>query len=62
MFSAFEPEEIVALLSALVFQEKSADSDPLLTPRLEEVSLRAKIILLAKLTANAGCANTREAI
>lgn len=36
VFADFEPEEMVALLSGFVFQEKS-DSVPLLTPRLEEV-------------------------
>jgi superfamily II RNA helicase len=33
----FEPEEIVALLSAFVFEEKT-DVEPQITPRLEEVS------------------------
>jgi len=32
----FEPEEIVALLSAFVFEEKT-DVEPQITPRLEEV-------------------------
>lgn len=32
----FEPEEIVALLSAFVFEEKT-DAEPQITPRLEEV-------------------------
>lgn len=31
----FEPEEIVALLSAFVFEEKT-DAEPQITPRLEE--------------------------
>src|ERR1700737_360944 len=31
----FEPEEIVALLSAFVFEEKS-DTEPQISPRLEE--------------------------
>ncbi|GAA5893928.1 hypothetical protein JCM8208_001280 [Rhodotorula glutinis] len=35
VFADFEPEEMVALLSGFVFQEKT-DSEPLLTPRLEE--------------------------
>ncbi|KAK4057847.1 Antiviral helicase ski2 [Microbotryomycetes sp. JL221] len=34
-FATYEPEEIVALLSAFIFQEKT-DNEPLLTPRLEE--------------------------
>lgn len=34
-FAPFEPEEVVALLSAFVFQEKS-ETEPLLTPKLEE--------------------------
>jgi antiviral helicase SKI2 len=33
----FEPEEIVALLSAFVFEEKT-DVEPQISPRLEEVS------------------------
>lgn len=33
----FEPEEIVALLSAFVFEEKT-DTEPQISPRLEEVS------------------------
>jgi len=32
----FEPEEIVALLSSFVFEEKT-DAEPQITPRLEEV-------------------------
>jgi antiviral helicase SKI2 len=32
----FEPEEIVALLSAFVFEEKT-DAEPQISPRLEEV-------------------------
>lgn len=35
VFAAFEAEEVVALLSAFIFQEKT-DVEPLLTPRLEE--------------------------
>ncbi|GAA5985422.1 hypothetical protein JCM11641_000152 [Rhodosporidiobolus odoratus] len=35
VFAAYEPEEIVALLSGFIFQEKT-ESEPLLTPRLEE--------------------------
>ena len=34
----FEPEEIVALLSAFVFEEKT-DAEPQISPRLEEVCL-----------------------
>lgn len=34
-FAGFDPAESVALLSAFVFQEKS-DSEPVLTPKLEE--------------------------
>ncbi|KAK4055538.1 Antiviral helicase ski2 [Microbotryomycetes sp. JL201] len=36
-FATYEPEEIVALLSAFIFQEKT-DNEPLLTPKLEEAS------------------------
>jgi len=36
----FEPEEIVALLSAFVFEEKT-DAEPQISPRLEEVSSAA---------------------
>lgn len=36
-FAAYEPEEVVALLSCFIFQEKT-DVEPLLTPKLEEVS------------------------
>lgn len=35
VLAEYEPEEIVALLSAFVFQEKT-DSEPVLTPRLEK--------------------------
>lgn len=35
-FAAYEPEEVVALLSCFIFQEKT-DNEPLLTPKLEEV-------------------------
>jgi len=35
-FAAYEPEEVVALLSCFIFQEKT-DVEPLLTPKLEEV-------------------------
>lgn len=35
-FKDYEPAEIVALLSCMVFQEKNA-SDPVLTPKLELV-------------------------
>lgn len=35
VFAEYEPEEIVALLSAFVFQEKT-DQTPTLTPRLEK--------------------------
>ncbi|CAO1630933.1 unnamed protein product [Parajaminaea phylloscopi] len=35
VFAAYEPEEVVALLSVFVFQEKT-DVEPQLTPRLEE--------------------------
>lgn len=35
VLAEFEPEEIVALLSAFVFQEKT-ESEPVLTPRLEK--------------------------
>ncbi|SGY79528.1 BQ5605_C008g05156 [Microbotryum silenes-dioicae] len=34
-FATFEPEEVVALLSCFIFQEKT-DVEPLLTPKLEE--------------------------
>ncbi|KAM0746373.1 translation repressor [Meredithblackwellia eburnea MCA 4105] len=34
-FSTYEPEEVVALLSCFIFQEKT-DVEPLLTPKLEE--------------------------
>ncbi|GAA5871318.1 hypothetical protein JCM1840_004411 [Sporobolomyces johnsonii] len=34
-FAAYEPEEVVALLSCFIFQEKT-DVEPLLTPKLEE--------------------------
>lgn len=40
VFADFEPAEMVALLSGFVFQEKS-DSEPLLTPKLEEVRFRS---------------------
>jgi superfamily II RNA helicase len=36
VFADYEPAEVVALLSGFVFQEKS-ESEPLLTPKLEEV-------------------------
>ncbi|GAA5870547.1 hypothetical protein JCM8547_002045 [Rhodosporidiobolus lusitaniae] len=35
VFAEYEPEEVVALLSGFIFQEKT-DVEPLLTPRLEE--------------------------
>lgn len=35
VFASYEPEEVVALLSVFVFQEKT-DVEPQLTPRLEE--------------------------
>ncbi|GAA6054578.1 hypothetical protein NBRC10513_003468 [Rhodotorula toruloides] len=35
VFASYEPEEVVALLSGFIFQEKT-DVEPLLTPRLEE--------------------------
>ncbi|KAK4703557.1 antiviral helicase SKI2, partial [Phenoliferia sp. Uapishka_3] len=35
-FAAYEPEEVVALLSCFIFQEKT-DVEPLLTPKLEDV-------------------------
>ncbi|KAI8903183.1 NUC185 domain-containing protein [Gorgonomyces haynaldii] len=41
-FGPFEPEEIVALLSLFVFQEKS-ESEPVLTPRLEDAVSRIQI-------------------
>jgi antiviral helicase SKI2 len=41
VLSGYEPEEVVALLSSFVFQEKS-DNEPLLTPRLAEVSGKAR--------------------
>ncbi|KAI5480335.1 antiviral helicase SKI2 [Pseudohyphozyma bogoriensis] len=34
-FAAYEPEEVVALLSCFIFQEKT-DVEPLLTPKLQE--------------------------
>jgi antiviral helicase SKI2 len=34
-FAPFEPEEVVALLSAFVFQEKT-EVQPIFTPRLED--------------------------
>ncbi|KAL8278507.1 hypothetical protein RQP46_009197 [Phenoliferia psychrophenolica] len=34
-FAAYEPEEVVALLSCFIFQEKT-DVEPLLTPKLED--------------------------
>ncbi|GAA5916164.1 SKI complex RNA helicase subunit SKI2 [Sporobolomyces salmoneus] len=34
-FASYEPEEVVALLSCFIFQEKT-DVEPLLTPKLEE--------------------------
>ncbi|GAA6001294.1 SKI complex RNA helicase subunit SKI2 [Rhodotorula paludigena] len=42
VFADFEPEEMVALLSGFIFQEKT-ETEPLLTPRLEE----GKEIILA---------------
>lgn len=36
VFAAYEPEEVVALLSCFIFQEKT-DVEPLLTSKLEEV-------------------------
>lgn len=36
VLGGYEPEEVVALLSSFIFQEKT-DSEPFLTPRLEEV-------------------------
>ena len=41
----FEPEEIVALLSAFVFEEKT-DAEPQISPRLEEVHLFALLVNL----------------
>lgn len=38
IFAAYEPEEVVALLSCFIFQEKT-DVEPLLTTKLEEVRL-----------------------
>ena len=35
VFSGYEPEEVVALLSCFVFQEKT-DVEPVIPPRLEE--------------------------
>lgn len=35
ILASYEPAEVVAMLSALVFREKSNDA-PVLTPRLEE--------------------------
>jgi len=40
----FEPEEIVALLSAFVFEEKT-DTEPQISPRLEEVYPFIRIIV-----------------
>jgi antiviral helicase SKI2 len=37
VLSGFEPEEVVALLSSFVFQEKT-EAEPFLTTRLEEVN------------------------
>lgn len=34
--AAYEPEEVVALLSAFVFQERRSETDPTLTPHLQE--------------------------
>lgn len=38
VLAPYEPEEVVALLSSLVFREKS-EATPVLTPRLQEVRL-----------------------
>jgi antiviral helicase SKI2 len=35
-FATYEPEEVVALLSCFIFQEKT-ENEPLLTPKLDEV-------------------------
>jgi antiviral helicase SKI2 len=35
MLAAYEPEEVVALLSCFLFQEKT-DSEPVIPPKLEE--------------------------
>lgn len=43
VLAGFEPEEIVALLSAFVFQEKT-DQSPTLTPKLEQVSGRVESV------------------
>lgn len=45
MFASYEPEEIVALLSAFIFQEKT-DSTPTLTPALDRG--REKIIAISE--------------
>lgn len=42
VFASYEPEEVVALLSGFIFQEKT-DVAPLLTPRLEEVRCVASL-------------------
>lgn len=52
-FATFEPEEIVALLSAFVFQEK-VEIEPVLTEKLEEVLLTHS---LSDERANLTCAN-----
>ena len=44
MLGVYEPEEVVALLSCFVFQEKT-DSEPVLAPRLE--SGREAILAIA---------------
>jgi antiviral helicase SKI2 len=43
-FGEYEPEEVVALLSCFVFQERT-EGDPILTPRLE--SGREAILAIA---------------
>ena len=44
MLAAYEPEEVVALLSCFVFQEKT-DIEPAISPKLEEG--RASIVAIA---------------
>ncbi|GAA5900618.1 hypothetical protein JCM6882_000923 [Rhodosporidiobolus microsporus] len=36
VFASYEPEEVVALLSGFIFQEKTTEVEPVLTPKLEE--------------------------
>ena len=54
VFADYEPSEIVALLSCFVFQEKT-QSEPVLTPRLEQGVEKVKSIALKIAKAQYAC-------